>query len=215
WLLVLPLLILSPPSQALEWRDLWQRPDQQAQRLFAEGESKQAAGKFTDPAWRGAAQYRSGDYAEAAQTLSALQSADAHYNRGNALAQAGKLSEAIAAYDAALKIDPAAQDAKFNRELVQKLSQQQSGQEQKSGDKGSEQDQQSSDSSADQSADGQAQKGQQPSAKNSGESGSQGDMTSQPPSQASGNPSQQSDSSRAGADAATENNAADEEAERK
>lgn len=125
WLLALLLLPLSAPSQALEWRDLWQRPDQQAQQLFSAGNSKDAAQKFTNPAWRAAAQYRSGDYDNAAQTLMNLHSADAHYNRGNALAQAGKLQDAIAAYDAALKDNPTMGDAKFNRELVQKQLQQQ------------------------------------------------------------------------------------------
>ncbi len=125
WLLALLLLPLSAPSQALEWRELWQRPDQQAQQLFSTGNTKDAAQKFTDPAWRAAAQYRSGDYDSAAQTLQSLHGADAHYNRGNALAQAGKLQEAIAAYDAALKENPAMEDAKVNRELVQKQLQQQ------------------------------------------------------------------------------------------
>lgn len=129
WLLAILLLPLSAPSQALElkeqWRNLWQRPDQQAQRLFSEGNSRDAAQKFTDLAWRGAAQYRSGDYENAAQSLQSLQSADAHYNRGNALAQAGKLADAIAAYDAALKQNPALEDAKFNRELVKKQLEQQ------------------------------------------------------------------------------------------
>ncbi|MDB6060422.1 MAG: hypothetical protein JWM78_525 [Verrucomicrobiaceae bacterium] len=129
WLLIFLLLPLSAPSQAQDWnakwRDLWQRPDQQAQRLFSDGDSKDAAQKFTDPTWRGAAQYRSGDYEEAAKTLSNLASADAQYNRGNALAQAGKLQEAITAYDAALKINPNSDDTKFNRDLVQKLLQQQ------------------------------------------------------------------------------------------
>lgn len=125
WLLALLLLPLSAPSQAIEWRELWQRPDQQAQQLFSTGNTKDAAQKFTDPAWRAAAQYRSGDYDSAAQTLQSLHGADAHYNRGNALAQAGKLQEAIAAYDAALKENPAMEDAKVNRELVQKQLQQQ------------------------------------------------------------------------------------------
>lgn len=129
WVLVILLLPLSAPSQAFDvkdqWRNLWQRPDQQAQRLFAEGNSRDAAQKFIDPAWRGAAQYRSGDYENAAQSLESLHSADAHYNRGNALAQAGKLQDAIAAYDAALKANPTMDDAKFNRELVKKQLEQQ------------------------------------------------------------------------------------------
>jgi Ca-activated chloride channel family protein len=125
WLLGLLLIPLSMPSQAWEWRDMWQRPDQQAQQDFNSGDTKAAAEKFQDPLWRGAAQYRSGDFANAAQSLQNVDSADAHYDRGNALAQSGKLQEALAAYDAALAKNPALKDAKANRDLVEKLLQQQ------------------------------------------------------------------------------------------
>ena len=129
WLLAVLLLPLSTPSQALDWptwaRQLWQTPDQSAQQQFDAGNEKAAAQTFRDPAWRGAAQYRAGDYQEAAQTLSTIDTADAHYNRGNALAHAGKLPDAIAAYDAALKMNPQMEDAKANRELIEKLLKQQ------------------------------------------------------------------------------------------
>ena len=134
WLLLFFLLPLSAPSQALDWhaqwRNLWQRPDQQAQQLFSAGNSRDAAQKFSDPAWRAAAQYRSGAYADAAQTLAGQTSPNAQYNRGNALAQANKLQEAIAAYDTALKANPTMKDAQFNRNLVEKLLQQQKQQPQ-------------------------------------------------------------------------------------
>jgi Ca-activated chloride channel family protein len=130
WLLALLLLPISPPSHALEWpswapQGLWQTPDQHAQQLLQNGNAKNAAAEFRDPAWRGAAQYRAGDYQAAAQTLGAVDSADAQYNRGNALARAGKLQDAIAAYDAALKKNPQLEDATANRELIEKLLQQQ------------------------------------------------------------------------------------------
>lgn len=125
WLLGLLLIPLSMPSQAWEWRDMWQRPDQQAQQDFNSGDTKAAAEKFQNPVWRGAAQYRSGDFANAAQSLQNVDDADAQYNRGNALAQSGKLQEALAAYDAALAKNPALKDAKANRDLVEKLLQQQ------------------------------------------------------------------------------------------
>ena len=46
---------------------------------------------------------------------------DAHYNRGNALAKQGKLSDALAAYDAALALRPSDADTRHNRDLVQRL----------------------------------------------------------------------------------------------
>jgi Ca-activated chloride channel homolog len=113
-----------------QWRNLWQRPDQQAQQAMNAGDVKAAAEKFRDPAWRGAALYRAGDYAAAAQALQNIDNADADYNRGNALARAGKLLEALAAYDAALKKKPDLDDAKTNRELIEKLLQQQKQQQQ-------------------------------------------------------------------------------------
>jgi Ca-activated chloride channel homolog len=128
WLLGLPLLlVLQPatPAQALEWNDLWQRRDQQAAQALAQQDPARAAQLFDSPAWRGMAQYQSGDYESAARSFGELDEASAHYNRGNALARAGKLQEALAAYDAALERQPGMSDAESNRELVQELLSQQ------------------------------------------------------------------------------------------
>lgn len=125
---------ISPRSEAGWWQDLWQTPDQQAANLLANGDSKSAATTFQQPDWRATAQYRAGNFAEAAQQFSG-DSASAHYNRGNALAKAGKLDEALAAYDAALARQPDFAEAKANREAVANYRQQQqnaqSGQHQK------------------------------------------------------------------------------------
>src|SRR5690606_24627844 len=48
-----------------------------------------------------------------------LPGADAAYNRGNALAKAGRYEEAIAAYDEALGRQPGMDDAIANRALVE------------------------------------------------------------------------------------------------
>ena len=102
--------------------------------MLANGDSKSAATTFQQPDWRATAQYRAGNFAEAAQQFSG-DSASAHYNRGNALAKAGKLDEALAAYDAALTRQPDFAEAKANREAVANYRQQQqnaqSGQHQK------------------------------------------------------------------------------------
>lgn len=115
---------ISPRSEAGWWQDLWQTPDQQAANLLAKGDSKSAATTFQHPDWRATAQYRAGNFAEAAQQFSG-DSASAHYNRGNALAKAGKLDEALAAYDAALARQPDFAEAKANREAVANYRQQQ------------------------------------------------------------------------------------------
>ncbi|MFZ5842188.1 MAG: VWA domain-containing protein [Pseudomonadota bacterium] len=125
---------ISPRSEAGWWQDLWQTPDQQAANMLAKGDSKSAATTFQHPDWRATAQYRAGNFAEAAQQFSG-DSASAHYNRGNALAKAGKLDEALAAYDAALARQPDFAEAKANRDAVANYRRQQqnaqSGQHQK------------------------------------------------------------------------------------
>jgi len=66
------------------------------------------------------------------EALSEAKSANSHYNRGNALAHIQQFEDAIAAYDEALRQKPNFEDAKFNRELVEKLLQQQENQQEQS-----------------------------------------------------------------------------------
>lgn len=123
WLLGAVLLLLAHPAPAgaMTWRDLWQRPDQQAAALLKKGEAKKAAQLFSDPAWRAYAQHKAGEYRAAAETGKNAADAVGLYNLGNSLARAGQLQQALNAYDKALKINPADQDARFNRNLIQKL----------------------------------------------------------------------------------------------
>ena len=97
------------------------RPDQRGARAFAAGRHSEASELFDDPEWKAAASYRAGDYAGAANALAGLDDPQSTYNLGNALARAGRLEEAIAAYDQTLEATPDNEDARFNRELVTKL----------------------------------------------------------------------------------------------
>jgi Ca-activated chloride channel family protein len=127
----LPLLLLPPPeAQAFDLVDLWQRPDQQGMAALERDLPAEAAQLFEDPEWSAAASYRAGDYAASAAALAGIDSPAANYNRGNALALAGQLAEAVAAYDRTLEFDPGHEDAKFNRDLVAALLEQQQQQEQ-------------------------------------------------------------------------------------
>src|SRR5690606_37385799 len=63
--------------------------------------------------------YREGDFAAAARGFAGLPGADAAYNRGNALARAGRYEEAIAAYDEALRQAADMPDAVANRAAVE------------------------------------------------------------------------------------------------
>ncbi len=128
WLSPLTLLLgvclawVPPPAaQAFGWADLWWRPDQQGARSLAAGDPEQAAARFARPDWRAAAQYQAGDFDQAVATLADQTGAEADYNRGNALAHAGKLREAAAAYERTLAEAPDHADARFNRDLVQRL----------------------------------------------------------------------------------------------
>ena len=142
WLGVLVLLAIPVPQvQAFDWQDLWSRPDQQASRLLQQGEAAAAAERFRDPDWRATARYHAGDYAAAAEGFNG-EDPDSSYNRGNALARVGRLPEALAAYDQALQQQPGHEDARFNRELIEKLLQEQQPQSGQGGSSDSPRDEQ-------------------------------------------------------------------------
>jgi Ca-activated chloride channel homolog len=94
----------APPSGSL-----WKRPDQQAHARMRDGIEA----------------YRRGDFDAAGEAFAAVDSADGHYNRGNALAKAGKYREAIAAYDRALGAQPGMPDALANKAAVEAFLQRQ------------------------------------------------------------------------------------------
>ncbi|MEA1081565.1 VWA domain-containing protein [Marinobacter qingdaonensis] len=164
--LALSTLPLVPqPAQALDWGALWQREDQRAPELIAEDPAA-AARRLEDPEWRGAAQYRAGQFEQAAKAFAEVPGARADYNRANALARAGELEQALSAYDEALDQDPTLEDARHNQKLVEQLLQQQQQQNQQqdaqSEDSGDNQNENSGQSSDRQNGDQQSQNSQQP-----------------------------------------------------
>jgi Ca-activated chloride channel family protein len=154
WLLSLVFLITLQPetSYASVWDDAWQTKDQQAQKAFAQDPAK-AAEIFEDSNWKASSLYRAEKYQQAADNFSvdtdasAKEQAESLFNRGNALAHAGKLEEAIKAYEQSLALDSELADAKFNKALVEKLLQQQ--EQQDSDEKESSDEQQDSDKQKD------------------------------------------------------------------
>ena len=157
-LVILIILPLPEPAMALSWDDLWKNTDQQAYELLQQNQPEQAADKFNDPQWKAAAQYRAKQYQQALELLDGINTADAHYNRGNSFTQLGQLDEASKAYDEALKLDPDHEDAKFNKNLLEQMKQQQpQNQDSQSGDQSSqEQNQQQNSSENQQSSDSQS-----------------------------------------------------------
>jgi Ca-activated chloride channel homolog len=102
----------------LTWAGLWFTPDQQGLRHFERGEFLTAAEVFQDPLWQGAAFYRAGEFEKAARAFARRDTAEAHYNQGNAWLMNGKYEDAIASYDRALTRRPGWQQAADNRELA-------------------------------------------------------------------------------------------------
>ncbi|MCP8898695.1 VWA domain-containing protein [Gilvimarinus xylanilyticus] len=134
-LMLVPFAAFSPqPVQAQTLPDVLLTPDQRGARALEQNQPEAAAEQFENPAWRGTAQYRAGEYEAAAESFNQVDTAQGHYNRGNALARANQLEAALEAYDEALKRDPNFADAQANRELVEQLKQQQQDQQNQQGD---------------------------------------------------------------------------------
>lgn len=142
-------LLTAAPAHALSWNEVWHNREQRATQQFAAEDYKTAAENFSDPRWQAAARYRAEDFAGAAKVLKNLTRADDHYNRGNALARVGKMNEAMAAYEEALRLDPEHADARHNLKLLQQQKEQQQSEQQLQQDQG--------DPSQDQAGEGQQQ----------------------------------------------------------
>jgi Ca-activated chloride channel family protein len=112
------LMLPLPEAHALSWADFWQTQDQQARKAFQAEEHERASELFENSSWRAAAQFRAGDYEGSAASLDGVDRPDSHYNRGNALAGAGQIGPAIAAFERTLELDPEHEDARYNRDLL-------------------------------------------------------------------------------------------------
>ena len=100
------------------WTGLWFTTDQQAQRLFNQGEFESAAKLFRDPMRQGAAWFRNGDFQQAEQAFARVATAEAEFNRGNCLIMQGKYDAAVERFDRALSLRPDWDDAEVNRSVA-------------------------------------------------------------------------------------------------
>ncbi len=116
--LLVVLLLQAQSAWAFEWVDLWLTSDQQGQRLMGKGEYAQAATKFTSPEKIGAALFLAGDFEKSASVFGRSRTAEANYNRGNALVMLGNYDDAIEAYQAALASKPGWLEAEQNLQIA-------------------------------------------------------------------------------------------------
>ena len=111
------------------WQSLWQTPNQQAIEQL-ESDPKAAADLFEDPEWSAIARYQAQEHSQALEQFEQLEAktASEYYNLGNARAKAGRLPEALEAYEQSLTLEKS-EDAQFNYDLVKRLLEQQQQQE--------------------------------------------------------------------------------------
>ena len=172
-LLVANLTLSAPrPAMAFGWDDLWQRRDQQAAHALADADYERARELAQDPLRSGTASYRLGDYDAAVDAFAAGDGSEHHYNRGNALAAAGRLEDAIAAYDEALTRAPDMADALYNKQQIEQLLEQQQQQEQQQSDSGEQSGEQRDQSDQEQQSGSDQSPDQETGEQESGEQGS-------------------------------------------
>lgn len=187
WLLVLVLsfgtLSVPRPAHAVEWVDLWVNKNNQGLRAFESESYEEAAQNFEDPMWRAAANYRNGNYEASVADLTGIDTPEANYNRGNALAKLQQYEAAIEAYERTLAVEPDHADALHNKELVEKLLAQQQ----------QEQQQQQQQQQGDQQNEEQQQDGSQQDQQEQGEQGEQGQQDQNQQQQQDGQQNQEQD----------------------
>lgn len=98
--------------------NFWRTADQRGDALMRAGKFRDAAKAYEDPWHIGTAQYRNGDFKEAAKTFARVPGATGAFDMGNAHLMHGAYDAAVAAYDRALSFKPGWKDAQENKALA-------------------------------------------------------------------------------------------------
>ena len=109
-IILIPLIACTP--------GFWLTPDQQGERLMAADEFEEAAKAYVDPIRKGTALFRAGEFEAAVAAFGRLNTAEAHFNRGNSLVMLGKYSDAVSAYERALGFRSQWSAAEENRKIA-------------------------------------------------------------------------------------------------
>lgn len=96
-------------------------PDQQGRWWADRGDYGRAAEHFKDPAWKGYALYRDGQYDAAAEWLGRQDSADAAFTQGLALIKNRQYRPAITAFETVLERDPDYPEGERNLALAREI----------------------------------------------------------------------------------------------
>ncbi|WP_157976714.1 hypothetical protein [Parahaliea mediterranea] len=102
------------------WRnpEFWRSDDQRGDRLMARQHYKAAAQAYRDPWRKAVAQYRNGDFEDAARTFARVPGADGAFDQGNAWLMHGAYEDAVKSYDRALGFRPGWSKAEENKALA-------------------------------------------------------------------------------------------------
>lgn len=121
------LLVLLPVDKSMASTDISSRllsDDYSAHQQFEQKDYQAASEQFKSKQWKGAAQYKAGDYKGAIESLTGLEDTQSQYNLANALAQSGQLEDAKEKYESLLKNNPEMKDVKKNLNIVNKALEQ-------------------------------------------------------------------------------------------
>ena len=120
WVVLLAVVIpVQQETQASETAKLWTHAEVLAHEAYRRGDYDTVSQISNNPFLLGASYYRSGQFSRAVEQFSQLDTASAHYNRGNSLLQLERYAEAIASYQLAIDLQPGMINARYNKRLLE------------------------------------------------------------------------------------------------
>lgn len=118
YLLALGVFLMPSTSRAEGLVDWFLTPDQQGRWAYENKDFGKAGDLFVDPMWKGYAKYRAGQYEDAAQILSHIDTAEAAFAQAMAEIRNRQYRPAVRSFERALELDPDMQAAATNREIT-------------------------------------------------------------------------------------------------